>query len=110
MRGTETQYLRSVFELHYVHYMHTPQQTMSNGSLSLPTSVSGEKPPFIRPTANFHPSVWGDRFLSFVPSSAVFTFSISLAKMLHFHGFNIFICVDKTFHMMAFSLLLHAGK
>ncbi|KAK7342588.1 hypothetical protein VNO80_25543 [Phaseolus coccineus] len=65
---------------------------MSNGSLSLPTSANGAKPPFTRPTANFHPSVWGDRFLSYVPTSAVyhFAFSISLAKMLHLHhGYRI---------------------
>jgi len=92
MRGTKTQYLRSVFALHYVHGMHTPQQTMSNGGLSLPTSVSGEKPPFTRSTANFHPSVWGDHFLSFVPSSVVFTFSISLAKMLHLHDLTFNLC------------------
>ncbi|XP_027911830.1 (-)-germacrene D synthase-like isoform X2 [Vigna unguiculata] len=62
--------------------MHTPQQTMSNGGLSLPTSVSGEKPPFTRSTANFHPSVWGDHFLSFVPSSVESDSSIEQAKLL----------------------------
>jgi len=61
---------------------------MINGGLALPVYASGAKPPFTRPTANFHPSVWGDRFLSYVPSSAVFTFSNSLAKMLHLHVFN----------------------
>ena len=67
------------------------QQTMSNRGLSLPTFANGAKPPFTRPTANFPPSVWGDRFLSCVPTSAVcpFEFSISLAKMLHLHVFNI---------------------
>ncbi|XP_014493515.1 (-)-germacrene D synthase-like isoform X2 [Vigna radiata var. radiata] len=54
---------------------------MSNGGLSLPISASGEKPPF-RPTANFHPSVWGDRFLSSVPCSAESDSCIQEAKLL----------------------------
>ncbi|KAK7342587.1 hypothetical protein VNO80_25542 [Phaseolus coccineus] len=55
---------------------------MSNGSLSLPTSANGAKPPFTRPTANFHPSVWGDRFLSYVPTSAESDSHIQQAKLL----------------------------
>ncbi|ESW04998.1 hypothetical protein PHAVU_011G143100, partial [Phaseolus vulgaris] len=58
------------------------QQTMSNGSLSLPTSVNGAKPPFTRPTANFPPSVWGDRFLSYVPTNAETDSHIQQAKLL----------------------------
>ena len=71
--------------------MHTTQQTMGSGSLSLPTSANGAKPPITRPTADFHPSVWGDRFLSYVPTFAVcyFSFSISLAKIMYF-TFNLF--------------------
>jgi len=36
--------------------MHTTQQTMGSGSLSLPTSANGAKPPITRLTADFHPS------------------------------------------------------
>ncbi|XP_047150183.1 probable terpene synthase 3 [Vigna umbellata] len=61
--------------------MHTTQKTMSNGGLSLQISASGEKPPF-RPTANFHPSVWGDRFLSSVPCSAESDSRTQEAKLL----------------------------
>ncbi|KAK8464190.1 hypothetical protein PHAVU_011G142600 [Phaseolus vulgaris] len=56
---------------------------MASGSLSLPTSANGAKPPFTRPTADFHPSVWGDRFLSYVPTSAEESDShIQQAKLL----------------------------
>ncbi|WVZ02302.1 hypothetical protein V8G54_023108 [Vigna mungo] len=54
---------------------------MSNGGLSLQISGSGEKPPF-RPTANFHPSVWGDRFLSSVHCSAESDSRIQEANLL----------------------------
>ncbi|WVZ02308.1 hypothetical protein V8G54_023114 [Vigna mungo] len=54
---------------------------MSNGSLSLPISASGENTSFNRPTANFHPSVWGDRFLS-VPCSAESDSRIQEANLL----------------------------
>ncbi|XP_014489747.1 probable terpene synthase 2 isoform X2 [Vigna radiata var. radiata] len=58
---------------------------MYNGGLSLPISATGAKPPFTRPTANFHPSVWGDRFLSYVPSSAESDSRIQQAKLLKEH-------------------------
>ncbi|WVZ02301.1 hypothetical protein V8G54_023107 [Vigna mungo] len=64
---------------------HNPIQTMSNGGLSLPISGTGAKPPFTRPTANFHPSVWGDRFLSYVPSSAESDSRIQQVKLLKEH-------------------------
>ncbi|XP_014493248.1 probable terpene synthase 2 isoform X1 [Vigna radiata var. radiata] len=57
---------------------------MSNGGLSLPISGTGAKPPFTRPTANFHPSVWGDRFLSYVPSAESDS-RIQQAKLLKEH-------------------------
>ncbi|XP_014491416.1 (-)-germacrene D synthase-like isoform X3 [Vigna radiata var. radiata] len=55
---------------------------MSSGSLSPLISASGAKPPFTRPTANFHPSIWGDRFLSYVPSSAESDSRIQEANLL----------------------------
>ncbi|ESW05009.1 hypothetical protein PHAVU_011G144000 [Phaseolus vulgaris] len=55
---------------------------MSNGGLSLPTSANGGKPPFTRPTANFHPSIWGNHFLSYVPTSAESDSHIRQAKLL----------------------------
>ncbi|XP_047166783.1 probable terpene synthase 2 isoform X1 [Vigna umbellata] len=55
---------------------------MSNGALSPPISASGAKPPFTRPTANFHPSIWGDRFLSYVPSSSESDSRIQEANLL----------------------------
>ncbi|KAG2396982.1 terpene synthase [Vigna angularis] len=58
---------------------------MSNGGLSIPISATGAKPPVTRPTANFHPSVWGDRFLSYVPSSAESDSRIQQAKLLKEH-------------------------
>ncbi|XP_027911836.1 (-)-germacrene D synthase-like [Vigna unguiculata] len=58
---------------------------MINGGLALPVYASGAKPPFTRPTANFHPSVWGDRFLSYVPSSAENDSPIQQAKLLKEH-------------------------
>ncbi|RDX58133.1 (-)-germacrene D synthase, partial [Mucuna pruriens] len=43
------------------------QQSMSN----LPVLAQDAKPPanFTRRTANFHPTIWGDYFLTFVPNS-----------------------------------------
>ncbi|KAL2327908.1 hypothetical protein Fmac_021335 [Flemingia macrophylla] len=43
---------------------------MSNIASSLPVLGQDAKPPSIsRPIANFHPTIWGDYFLSYAPSS-----------------------------------------
>ncbi|KAL2327930.1 hypothetical protein Fmac_021357 [Flemingia macrophylla] len=67
---------------------------MSGSAPSLPVFAQDAKPPanFRRPLADFHPSVWGDFFTSYVSDSQVFQFHVySWLSDLDLVAYNIYV-------------------